>query len=390
MTPLLDIRSLRKSPSWYYLLMLSVVGIGIYFLVSSYIERQRGYAPPFNARKIDMPLDSSLFWDQKESSHGFMHVSSARTPSTTTAAPSIAGASDQMLQEKPVSSTSSRRGERLMNAPTAVEGIERSVAANADAVCRDFFALWPSDCVDKNEELHDKLSVLSSQMSVMNATLTLYATAEKMCNFNYPRVKVIIFNATQLLIDKGFSPAFEKMSTWNKSRYTRISDILRICLAHDNKMSYLDTDVHFLQLQARVYEQAYVGAAIWSNAKNAIEITNAAFCLPTEILSDMLSFQLNRILHGSDIYFYTELGPSMFHNVLLNRRAVTLYSQNHPAIPSLDRVASDIHLYAHKQLHLTGHVRKGNSELSFGQLVNKIRTKAGLPTLPLIPKSQSH
>lgn len=336
----------------YLQLLLICAAITIaYVIVTSYFYNERDFTPPFNARKIDMALDSSRFWDERAQSHGFKVL------------PNLSSA------HAPISLTSSNANSQ--------DPFQRT--------CQNFFALWPSDCVDRNEELHDKMAVLSAQMVVMNATLTLYTTAEKMCTFNYPNIKLVVFNATQLLIDKGFSPAFEKMSKWNKSRFTRISDILRICLAHENKMSYLDTDVHFLQLQAKVYEQSYVGAAIWGNAKNAIEITNAAFCLPSDILSDMMSFQLQRILHGSDNYFYTELGPSMFHNVLLNRRPVTLYSQNHPAIPSLDRIASDIHLFAHKQLHLTGHVRKGNSKMSFGQLVNEIRRKSGLPTLSFPP-----
>jgi hypothetical protein len=64
-----------------------------------------------------------------------------------------------------------------------------------------------------------------------------------------------------------------------------------------------------------------------------------------------------------------------------------LYSQNHPADPSLDRVAKEIHSFGHKQLHLTGHVRKGSPQLTFGALVNTIRKKSGLPLLEILPKT---
>jgi len=254
-------------------------------------------------------------------------------------------------------------------------------------VCQGFFALWPSDCVDRFEELDEKMRTLSAQMVAMNSSLTLFVTAGKQCEFPYPSIEVQVFNATELLVSMGFSEAFPIMDTWKKTRYTRISDILRIGLAHKYGKSYLDTDVTFLLLQKKYYERAYAGAALWSNLKNAIEITNAAFCLPRAVLANMMSFQKTRVLRGSDAYFYTELGPSMFHNVLMNRHAVVLYSQNHPAQPSLDAIARDVHAYGHLQLHLTGHVRKGNAALSFGQIVNTIRRKCGLPELTFLPPS---
>ena len=76
----------------------------------------------------------------------------------------------------------------------------------------------------------------------------------------------------------------------------------------------------------------------------------------------------------------------MYLQVLMNRRAIPLYSQNHPADPSIKHIARDIHNFGHKQLHLTGHVRKGNKELSFDQLINAIRKETGLPQLQLPEK----
>ena len=149
----------------------------------------------------------------------------------------------------------------------------------------------------------------------------------------------------------------------------------------------MDTDITYLQLQKELYLQSYVGAALWSNSKNAIEISNCAFCLPKYILKNMLAFQKTRILRGSDKYFYTELGPSMFHNVLMNRHDVVLYSQNAPAESNLNAIASGIHKYGHKQLHLTGHVRKGNPTMSFGNLVNTIRNKCGFPRLTYLHRA---
>lgn len=60
-----------------------------------------------------------------------------------------------------------------------------------------------------------------------------------------------------------------------------------------------------------------------------------------------------------------------------------MYSQNNPKEHSLNRIARDIHSFAHKQLHLTGRIRKGNKNLKFDQLVNAIRKKSGLPELDI-------
>lgn len=301
----------------------------------THIEMFFTQTPHFVAQNIDMPLTGSKFWEEKSKFHGF-----------------------------------------------------QSTVLESPPVCANFFSVWPGDCVEKFDDLDDRLRMISAQMTAMNSTYTLYTTDNKQCVFNYPGVSIETFNSTEILVHYGFEPAFPRMSLWRKTRFTRISDILRMCLAHRFQKSYIDTDVHFLQLDKSVFEKSYVGAAMWGDLKNAIEISNAAFCLPRVIVEELLSFQLNRILHGSENFFYTELGPSAFHNVLLNRHAIALYSQNHPAEPSMEKIAESIHHYGHRQLHLTGHVRKGNSDLAFSELVNAVRRKAGLPQIALPPTSR--
>lgn len=58
-----------------------------------------------------------------------------------------------------------------------------------------------------------------------------------------------------------------------------------------------------------------------------------------------------------------------------------LYGQNNPTTSSLDEIAKGVVQYGHMHLHLTGHVQKGNPSLKFGEIVNIIRHKAGLPRL---------
>ena len=241
----------------------------------------------------------------------------------------------------------------------------------------------PSDCVDNKDDLVDKLSLLSEQVKLMNSYITVFVTGMNSCDFKLQNIKFQLYNATNILTEYGFETLITKMYSW-KNKYTRLSDIVRILLAHKYQMTYLDTDIHFLHLKKDLYQIPFVGAALWYDNKNAIEITNAIFCLPKNILEDMIQYQLNRVSKGNDNYFYTELGPSMFHHVLINRYSIPLYSHNSPIEPSIDKIAYDIQLFGHKHLHLCGHVRKGNHELKFSEIVNKIREKIGLPKINLI------
>ena len=196
-----------------------------------------------------------------------------------------------------------------------------SITSSSMSCCQDFFAVWPGDCIDSFSYLNERLRALSAQMVVFNATLTVFTTDFTGCTTfsRYPKIHVEKFNATDELLRHGFSDAMSLINQWDKTKFTRISDILRLCLAYRHRMSYLDTDVHFLQLQRYLYEKPYVGAQLYSDNKNAIEITNAAFCLPRAVLSDMMGYQRQRIMQRGNKYkfFYTELGPSMFHHVRL-------------------------------------------------------------------------
>ena len=55
-----------------------------------------------------------------------------------------------------------------------------------------------------------------------------------------------------------------------------------------------------------------------------------------------------------DGFFYTELGPSMFHRILLNKYPVLLASQNHPAVIKPQEIGESIIHYGHNMLHITG------------------------------------
>ena len=161
--------------------------------------------------------------------------------------------------------------------------------------------------------------------------------------------------------------------------YIRSSDIVRLTIAHKYNQIYVDSDVHLLDLTLTSYQIPFVAVNVWQDIENALEISNCAFCLPRNVLTAMMKFQQNRIAYGSDEYFYTELGPSMFHKVIMNQpTAIALYSQNNPKASDLDTVAQSIKFYGHKFLHISTAIRKTNPLLGIFGIINRIRDLAQL------------
>lgn len=173
--------------------------------------------------------------------------------------------------------------------------------------------------------------------------------------------------------------------------YVRSSDIVRLTLAHKFNQIYLDSDVHLLDLDLSMYQIPFVAVNVWQDIENALEISNCAFCLPRDILSAMMRFQQNRIVTGSDSYHYTELGPSMFHKVLMNQpNAIALYSQNNPKAMELEAIAQSIKLYGHKFLHISTAIRKALPHWGIVKIVNTIRELAQLEPIRMPASSGSH
>jgi len=122
----------------------------------------------------------------------------------------------------------------------------------------------------------------------------------------------------------------------------------------------------------------------------SVEITNAAFCLPPAALLDLRDHMVARIVFGSDLYLYTELGPLMFTKVLMNRHPVTYYSVNHPEEHRVAEIVEGIRAYNHSLLHLTSSLRlllhrDETTTHSFEELVDMVRAELGLAPLKLPP-----
>jgi hypothetical protein len=267
--------------------------------------------------RIDMPLNGSHLWDKFYADHGFKNYLHLKDPSRNT---------------------------MYNNNSAADDGRGDEDYEPYKQVCSAFFGLWPSDCRDQSRSKYLQMSVrlINAQMQVMNASYYLFVTSTEKCEalmdkHVYSHVIVQAFNPRALLSQYGFRPVMRKIIDWgvlelmlrDKSYvgagvaptkeskhtvYARFGDILRICLALQYQYSYLDLDVHFLYLNSEPFFSAYAGAAVYSHERNNIEITNAAFCLPRPILVDMVKAMIVRI-GRNESYFYTELGPALFHKV---------------------------------------------------------------------------
>ena len=116
----------------------------------------------------------------------------------------------------------------------------------------------------------------------------------------------------------------------------------------------------------------------------SLEITNSAFCLSRPVLEDMMKWQLHRIKQKERVWFYTELGPSMFAFVLLNKWPVPIISQNHPLEADFPSMMKQIKSYSHSQLHITTMIRMKlhhKMKMDYLDIFESIRRQANLPQL---------
>lgn len=252
--------------------------------------------------------------------------------------------------------------------------------------CNDFFTVFTAgvgaaakeSCLKPFKELSDRFEVWNDQMRSLNSTMYVYTNFHDghMCQFSgYPNLKMVNFDTDALFAKFNMTEALATMKAW-PGRPTRVADVMRLLLAREYHRTYIDMDILLIDAHRSHYMHPFAGAAIFQDNKNALEITNSAFCLPSSILERMIAFVDRRIRLGSNNYFYTELGPSMFHKVLFNQYpAVSLFSQNHPAVADLDRLAREALIYNHRTIHLSGHVRKGHPEYTYRELALATKEK---------------
>jgi hypothetical protein len=187
--------------------------------------------------------------------------------------------------------------------------------------CCNFFSLWLDDCVKKYQNLDEKLGLISFQMKEMNSTFTLFTTSSRRCVFRHPNTVIIVINQTDILLNCGFSSVIDTILSWDKSHSESLYGIFRICISKLYKMSYFNLDVHFLYLNKTIFECTYVSAAIYKDKDkdnlDLMKISNSAFCLPTDILNEILEHQLRRIVFNSSVNLQSDLGSSAIQNVIV-------------------------------------------------------------------------
>ena len=235
------------------------------------------------------------------------------------------------------------------------------------------------------------LRVLSSQMKRMGSILTVYTSynPNENCNIKYPHIKQVYFNATQLMIDYEMRGVVEFLRPYSlgEQNYARVSDMVRILLALKYGGAYIDLDIVFTNYNLTIFQRPFVATHIWGNVTCAMEITNAAFCLTKSALNDMRLHIINRVLYGTDMYIYTELGPLMFTKVLINKYPIYYYSVNHPEIFEIDAIIEQINDYHHQLLHLTSSLRlllyRSGSKMEFSELIDMIIERLDMPPLNL-------
>lgn len=257
-------------------------------------------------------------------------------------------------------------------------------------------------------QLREQLALLSAQMVEMKSKLTVFATrsaaerSDARCQICYPNVEVVDFDPEALLARSNFDQRLRDIvrlwpNTVEAGRplqafaaTKRRADLYRLSLAYETNLSYVDTDIVFLNRRAETFLEEYTSASIWARDQASLEVTNSAFCLGPAHLQRMMKFARVRIAAkdgGKDgKYFYTELGPSLFQHTLLNAPPVRLLSQNHPLNWDLDLIDMQHLEYGHPMLHLTTAIR--NHHISNGQnwtgLVLSLLRKLKSPPLAVL------
>jgi hypothetical protein len=222
-----------------------------------------------------------------------------------------------------------------------------------------------------------------------NTTLTIFTVRDKNnkeCTFDLPNVKLADFDPNQLLIDYNFTEVISDIMSWKDKDLTRTSDIIRLCIAHRYSMSYVDLDIIFLSNTTKPFLREYVPACVWADEEASLELTNSAFCLSKPVLEDMMAWQLARIKQRDRVWFYTELGPSMFAFVILNKWQVPIITQNHPLEADFPTMMKQIRSHGHTQLHITTMIRMKlhhKMKMDYLDIFEAIRNHAGLPKLNL-------
>eukprot|EP00053_Salpingoeca_punica_P007070 m.65419 g.65419 ORF g.65419 m.65419 type:complete len:326 (+) comp13981_c1_seq1:107-1084(+) len=233
-------------------------------------------------------------------------------------------------------------------------------------VCNGFFTTllgWGQEtCQFIQGKYRERVIHMGTQVAKMGATVEVYTDIAD-CDLSFGVASIltrVIPDLQALFFANGISP--DLFQTCRGLGFAQRSDFVRLMLAMQNGRSYADTDILFLHHERRLFMLPYVGACVWNYAAAALEITNAAFCLPKPALADLLDHLILKLgrVRGINRHLtpvYTEFGPVSFHTVLMNRHPIYVYSQNHPHAGGAEQIWHSICEYGHLQLHLTSQIQ---------------------------------
>jgi hypothetical protein len=163
-------------------------------------------------------------------------------------------------------------------------------AVDPPATCTGFFTVlaelepWKSHGTEHCESTFYKMDYsfrsLSHQMQQMGTELTVFSSylPRPTCTVPYPGLRLEFFNATELLVEYEMQGVIDKFApyTLGEQNYARVSDMLRILLAHKHRAAYMDLDVHYLNYDRRHFQRPFVASHIWAPvSRYAVPINNS-------------------------------------------------------------------------------------------------------------------
>jgi hypothetical protein len=232
------------------------------------------------------------------------------------------------------------------------------------------------------KDYHSYLEILSSQLLVMNSTMTIVTrhslTQCVNLQWRYPKIFFVRINPHDLAQEYQIPLTYF-------AEPSQAVDILKILIAHKFQFAFVELGLHFLSLEPGDYSHMFVSLQIWSHLKCSQQLSNVAFCLSRLALEDLIE----EIKEGSPSI---DFGTSLFTRILPNRYPLRLYSLNHPEIFTIPEIVADHLDYQHKFLYLplkavfADRSRVSSSSSAYLSYLRDVRSAIGFPSLlPALP-----
>lgn len=248
---------------------------------------------------------------------------------------------------------SSKYAEVMGDLPSSVKQKHpQSTTTDKHRVCSSFFSVMSSAYLPNEQRstggpcaglgrYGEVLKRQSLQMAALNSTLTIFTSwseqklnrFEAECNKPFRELDRIFFqqfDADALLHKYNFTAdQMRWIQNWHKTAShkehvpERLADLLRIILAKENGMAYLDLDMipvppatsNRSQPADLYLESPCVAVPIWAEGNGALEIQNSGFCFTGRQLDHLIG-RMKTLIDSkgeTQVYpTYTDMGPKVF------------------------------------------------------------------------------